>query len=116
MGLDLELGGLVAILLDARGAQAGKTVLIDGQLPRQEFVDSQRIATAGFFQREQTATNGSYNFRLAPDDPAFGGWGRQIRNGQRAAIRPNYIFDPRAVGFGHAHYSHYSTDQTMDEH
>ena len=41
---------LLTILLDARGAQAGKSMLVDGVLPGQEFFDGQRVAAAGFLQ------------------------------------------------------------------
>ena len=47
---NLVLSGLLPILLDARGAQAGETVAVDGILPGQELFDGQRIAAAGFFQ------------------------------------------------------------------
>ena len=39
---------LLAILLDAGGSQARKTVLIDRKLPGQEFVDRQGVPAAGF--------------------------------------------------------------------
>src|SRR5262245_25858515 len=48
---------LLAILLDAGGAQAGEAVLVDGELPGEELVHSQRVATAGFLEREQSAAN-----------------------------------------------------------
>src|SRR6185436_10274368 len=38
--------GLLPVLLDAGGAQAGEAVLVDGELPGQEFVDGQRVAAA----------------------------------------------------------------------
>jgi hypothetical protein len=41
------------VLLDARRAQAGKAMLVDGILPGQEFLDGQRVATAGFLERKQ---------------------------------------------------------------
>src|ERR1019366_6329441 len=37
---------LLPVLLDARRAQAGKAVLVDGILPGEEFLDGQRIAAA----------------------------------------------------------------------
>jgi len=63
---------LLAILLDAGGAQPGKAVLVDGELPGQEFVDRQRVTAASFLKREQTATNRSHDFGLATDDPPLG--------------------------------------------
>ena len=57
---------LLTILLDARGAQASKSMLVDGVLPGQEFFDGQRVAAAGFLQREETAAYSSDNFGLTP--------------------------------------------------
>jgi len=70
----------LAILLDARGAQTGKTVLIDGKLPGQEFIDRQRVAAASLLKGEQTATDGGNNFGLTANNPPFGSGCRQIRN------------------------------------
>ena len=52
-------------------------------------------------EAEQAAANRGNNFGLASDDPAPCIGGRQIRNGKRAAIRPNHIFDPRSNQIGH---------------
>src|SRR4051794_1325591 len=93
--------GLLPILLDACGAQASEAVLVDGELPGQEFVDGQRVAAAGFLQRQQTAADGGNDFRLAPDHPAFGAGCRQIRDRQWTAVRPDDVFYPRAMGFCH---------------
>jgi hypothetical protein len=71
---------LLAVLLDAGGAQAGKPVLVDGELPGQEFVDGQRVTAAGFLKGEQAAADGSNNLSLAADDPPFGSRRGQIRN------------------------------------
>src|SRR5436190_21999263 len=92
---------LLTILLDARGAQAGKTVLVDRELPGKEFVDGQRVAAAGLVKGEQAATNGSDNFGLAANDPPLGAGRGQIRAGERTAVRPDDVFDPRAMGFCH---------------
>ena len=70
----------MAVLLDPGGAQPGKTVLVDGKLPGQEFVDGQRIAAAGFLEGEQTAANRGNDLGLATDDPPLGAGCRQIRN------------------------------------
>src|SRR5262245_63187788 len=94
-------GRLLPVLLNAGGAQAGETVLIDGILPGQEFLDRERIATASLLQRQETAAHGGYNLRLAPDHPALGARRRQIGDGQRAAVGPDDVFDPRAMGLGH---------------
>src|SRR5665213_1416951 len=50
--------GLLPVLLDAGGAQARQTMLIDGKLPGQEFVDRQRVAAAGCLEGEQAAAHG----------------------------------------------------------
>src|SRR3954464_4415541 len=71
---------LLAILLDAGGAQASKAVLVDGELPGQEFVDRQRVAAAGFLKGKQAAANRSNNLGLTADDPPFGAGRGQIRN------------------------------------
>ncbi len=89
------------ILLNARGAQTGEAMLVDGQLPAEEFLGGQRVALAGLLKAEQTAANGSDNFGFATDDPAAGAGGRQVGNRQGTAIGPNDILDPWAVGFGH---------------
>ena len=93
--------GLLAVLLDARGAQTGQTMLVDRELPREKFVDSQRIAAAGFFERKKTAAHSGNNFGLAADDPPFGAGRWQIRNGKRATVWPDDVFDPRAMRFCH---------------
>src|SRR5437762_9307449 len=82
-----ETRRLLAVLLNAGGAQAGETVLVDRELPRQEFVDGQGVAAARFFEGQQSAANGGDDFSLAANDPPLGAWGRQIRDGERAAVR-----------------------------
>jgi hypothetical protein len=71
---------LLAILLDAGGAQPGKAMLVDGKLPGEEFVDRQRVAAAGLLKGEQAAAYGGNDFGLAANDPAFGPGRGQIRN------------------------------------
>ena len=44
---------LLAILLDTRGAQTGEAVAVDRVLPGQEFLDRERIAAAGLFERRR---------------------------------------------------------------
>ena len=72
--------GLLAILLDAGGAQSGKAVLIDGKLPGKEFVDGQRVAAAGFLEGEQAAAHCGNDFGFTADNPPFGPGRGQIRN------------------------------------
>jgi hypothetical protein len=72
--------GLLAILLDAGGAQPGKAVLIDGKLPGKEFVDGQRIAAASLLKGEQSAADSGNDFGLTANYPPFGPGRGQIRN------------------------------------
>ena len=106
---------LLAILLDAGGAQAGKTMLIDRELPGEELVHCQRVTAAGFFERKQSAANRSDDFGLTANDPPFGAGRGQIRNRQRATVGPDDIFDPRAMGFGHSN-SHQLDNFTEADH
>jgi hypothetical protein len=72
--------GLLAILLDAGRAQSGKAMLVDGKLPREEFVDRQRVAAAGLLEGEQTAADRGNDFGLTANYPPFGPGRGQIRN------------------------------------
>jgi hypothetical protein len=71
---------LLAVLLDAGRPQPRKAMLVDGELPGEEFVDGQRVAAASLLKGEQAPPYGGDNFGLAADDPPFcpGRW--QIRN------------------------------------
>src|ERR1700722_15454914 len=46
---------LLAVLLDPRGAQPRKAMLVDGKLPGQEFVDGQRVAAESLLKGEEAA-------------------------------------------------------------
>ena len=92
---------LLAILLDAGGPQSGEAVLIDRELPGEEFIDCQRVAAAGLFKREKPAANRSNDLGLTANDPPFGPGCRQVRDCKRAAVRPDDVFHPRAMGFCH---------------
>src|SRR5262249_47631361 len=93
--------GLLPVLLNARGGQAGKAMLVDRVLPGEEFLDRQRVAAAGLLERKEPAAHGSNDLGLAPDDPALGAWCRQIGDGQRAAVRPDDVFGPWSKGLCH---------------
>jgi hypothetical protein len=71
---------LLAILLDAGGAQSRQAMLVDGKLPGQEFVDRQRVAAAGLLKGEQAAADRGNDFGLTADNPPFGPGRGQIRN------------------------------------
>src|SRR3954454_4875381 len=75
-----SLRSLLAVLLDAGGAQAGQAMLVDGKLPEQEFVDGQRLAAAGLLEGKQPTTHRGHDFGLAANDPPFSSWRGQIRN------------------------------------
>jgi hypothetical protein len=66
--------GLLAILLDPGGAQSGKAMLIDRELPGKEFVDGQRVAAAGFLKGEEAAADRGNNFGLTANNPPLGTW------------------------------------------
>ena len=78
--LGLILAGLLPVLLDTRGAQPGKAMLIDGKLPGEKFVDRQRVADASLLEGEQTAANRGNDFGLTANNPPFGPGRGQIRN------------------------------------
>jgi hypothetical protein len=63
---------LLAILLDAGGAQSGQAVLVDGKLPGQEFVDGQCVTAASLLKGEQAAAHCGNDFRLTANNPPFG--------------------------------------------
>src|SRR3954462_9023013 len=71
---------LLPILLDPGGPQAGQTMLIDGKLPGQEFIDRQGITAACLLEGEQAAADRGNDFCLAADHPPFGSGRGQVRN------------------------------------
>ena len=73
--------GLLAILLDAGGAQSGKAMLVDGELPGKEFVDRQRVAAASLLEGEQAAADRGNDFGLTANNPPFGPGRGKVRNG-----------------------------------
>ena len=100
LGAD-ELGGLLAIILNTRGAQAGEAMLVDGALPAQEFVDRKGVALASLVEAQQAAAHRGHNFGLAADNPAFGVCGRKIGNRKRTTVWPNHITYARPVVLCH---------------
>jgi hypothetical protein len=63
---------LLAILLDAGGAQPRKAVLVDGKLPGKEFVNGQCVAAASLLEGEQAAADCGNDFGFTADNPPFG--------------------------------------------
>src|SRR5262249_49239272 len=100
-----DAGGLLPVLLDARGAQAGEAMAVDRVLPGQEFFNREGVTAARFFERQETAADGGDDFGLATDHPTLGARSREVRNGERATVGPDDILHPRAMGLGHG-YSH----------
>ena len=48
-------------------------MLVDRVLPGEEFIDRERVAVAGFLQREKATTHRRDHLGLAADDPALPG-------------------------------------------
>jgi hypothetical protein len=71
---------LLAILLDAGGAQSRQPMLIDRKLPGEEFVDGQGVTAARLLEGEQAASDCGDNFGFTANDPPFGTGCGQIRN------------------------------------
>src|SRR6516164_5268124 len=93
---------LLAVLLNARGAQAGEAMTIDRLLPRQEFLDREGVARAGLFEAQEAAAHGGNHLGLPTDHPALGVARWQVRNSQRAAIRSDDVLDARTYLIGHS--------------
>src|SRR3546814_13883300 len=68
---------VAAILLQARGAQAARTVLVDQALPGQDFFDGEIVALAGFLVREDAGADSGNNRRLEREPPPPGTAGGQ---------------------------------------
>jgi hypothetical protein len=90
-----------AILLDTRAAQTGRPVSLDGFLPGQEFLDSESLPAACFFERQQAPAHRRHHLGLAPDHPAFCPGSRKVGNGQRTAVRADDVLGPRTILLGH---------------
>ena len=97
----LRSGSLRSVILNARGAQTGETMLVDGPLPAQKLIYRKRIAFACLIQAQQTPTHSGDDLGLAADNPAFSVCGWKIGNRQRTAVWPNNIAYARPVMFCH---------------
>src|SRR5271169_3196842 len=100
---------LLAVLLDAGRTQPGQAVLVDRILPGEEFLDRQGVAAASFFERQQSAAYGGDDFCLAAYDPTLRPRRREIGDCQGGTVRPDDVFNPRAMGFCHSN-SHQLTN------
>lgn len=101
-----------AVILDLRGAEPRKTMLIDRPLPGQKLVHGQLVPLTSFLNAEEPAPDSRDDFCLAPDDPAFRVFRRKIGYGQRGSIGSDDIARPRShVMFGHdTQYTLMTTD------
>jgi hypothetical protein len=79
---------------------------VDQSLPTQEFIDCQLVAFAGLFEAQQATSDGRHNLGLSSDDPAFGIWGRKVRDGKGAAIGTEHVAQARSKHFGHSTLTH----------
>jgi hypothetical protein len=90
-----------AVILDPRGSQACKAMIIKGCLPIEEFLNGQGVALARFFQGQEAAANRSNHFRLAADYPTSCVCGGKVGNRKGTSIRSDHIFHPRSNLVGH---------------
>jgi hypothetical protein len=100
----------LSVMLNACSAQTREAVLVDRELPAEEFLGRQRVALAGLIEAQETTANGGHHFGLAADHPSPCVGRRKIRNRQRATVRPDDIFCPRAMRLGHDTLTQTQTD------
>jgi len=62
----------MSILLNPGSSQTGQSVAINRGLPGKKFFHGQGISAAGLIETKQATANGSNDFRLAANNPAFG--------------------------------------------
>jgi len=101
---------LLAVLLNAGGAQTSKAVAVDRVLPSQEFLDGERIAAASLLQRKKASAHGRNDFRFPTNHPAFRSRRWKVGNRKRTSIGPDNILHPRAVGLVHTTLTHFKRD------
>ncbi len=92
---------LLTVLLKARCAQAGEAMAVDRTLPSQELFGCERIAAAGFVQREQPGANRRNHLGLAVDHSTLrpGSW--QISDRQRSPVQSKKVLGLGTVGLHH---------------
>ena len=61
-----------AIVLETCNPKPRQAMAIDQTLPRQEFLDRERIALTGFLEAEHASAYGSDDLGLASDHPTLG--------------------------------------------
>jgi len=96
-----EVRLFASVILDLRGPETSKPMPFDGALPGHEFVDRQLIAFAGVIEAKKAAPHCSDDLRFSADNPAFGVWRGEVRNGQRTAVGSNHITQAGTERFGH---------------
>src|SRR3569623_2103322 len=62
----------VAVVLDARDAQALHARTVDRSLPGSEFLQRQVVALEHFIDRQEAAVDRGHHLGLAPHDPPLG--------------------------------------------
>src|SRR4051812_33996982 len=70
--------GTCPIILQARGPQTAQTVPVDRTLPREEFLDRERIALTRFLKADDTGAHRGHDLGLATDHPALDARRRQV--------------------------------------
>mgnify|MGYP003382169876 CR=1 FL=1 len=102
---------LFPVVLNARCSEARQAVFVDRALPRQEFIDCQRVALTGFFHAQQTTANRRDDLSLTPNNPALGIPRGKIGNCKRSPIGSDHIAPARShLLFGH------DTQYTLSDH
>jgi len=71
---DAGVGSTLAVQLDPSRSQPGETMATDGRLPGEKFFDSEGVARACLFERQEPAAHSGHNLSLATDHPPFGNW------------------------------------------
>src|SRR6266481_602451 len=102
-----DAASLLAILLNASGAQTGEAMAVDRVLPGQEFLNRERIAAASLFKRKEAATHRRNDFRLTANHPTLRSRRRQVGDREGTSIGPDDVLHPRAVGLVHGTLTHF---------
>jgi hypothetical protein len=87
--------------LHTGGPKAGETEAVDDALPREKFIDGERVATARFIETQQPAADSGYDFRLFTDYPSFGVGCGKVRYRQWASVWPDHIGHAAFVTIDH---------------
>lgn len=91
----------MTILLYPGRSKTCQAVIRDRRLPGKELFHRQCIALASFLKTEKTAAYSGNHLGLAANYPTPRASGWKIGDGQRAAIRADYVFYSRSNKIGH---------------